>query len=331
MKKFLISIVITAAAFLSGCRPFNTPDLHIIEANETAFVVPLEGANLSTQGQFESVEFLERSKVATKRIVVDRRWRSTGYLWLSGEYVPTARVITVSRTPVSRVWQPVRDPKNGGYMNGIDVESKDSIGFSVGINITAQVLEPETAVFLYWYPGKDLASVIDTNIRADVQIALSEQFAQWDLNTAKAKKNDAFEAVRDMIVPKYKQYGITITSFGLSGGFWFEDEVIQESINAAYAAEMMVARREQEKQAQIFENERLLSIAENQRDQAAAFAQAADSRKAQVQAEVAMMQAEALLEAVKKWDGTLPNFVTIGDSGQSLLMQLPTSLGTSSQ
>jgi hypothetical protein len=36
-----------------------------------------------------------------------------------------------------------------------------------------------------------------------------------------------------------------------------------------------------------------------------------------------MMQAEALLEAVKRWDGKLPNFLTVGENGQSLLMQLP--------
>jgi hypothetical protein len=323
-KLILVASILASLAIVSGCRPYNAPQPYLIESNETAFVIPLEGESLKGQGRFESVEFLEKTKVATKRIEVAKRWRQTGRLWFSGEYVETARVIAVSRTPVSRAWQP-KLQKDGTLQGGIDVESRDAIGFALGINITAQVLEPNTARFLYWYTGKSLADVIDSNIRADVQVILSEQFSQWDLNDAKLRKNEAFENVRTKIVAKFEEYGITITSFGLAGGLWFEEREIQDAINLAYTAEMLVQRREQEAQAQIFENTRLLSIALNQKEQALAFAEAASARQAQVNAEVAMLQAEALLEGVKKWDGKLPQFVNVGagGSGTNFLHQLP--------
>ena len=121
MKKTTPLLLISTLLFASGCgviKPYNKPDVVVIEPNETAFVIPLEGASKSNQASFDSIEFLNEAKVATKRIEVAKRWLKTGRLPASGEYIPTARVITVSRTPVTREWKP-EEGKNQG--DGIEV------------------------------------------------------------------------------------------------------------------------------------------------------------------------------------------------------------------
>lgn len=327
-NKIQIIIAITLGTLFAGCgpiglRPVNVPDIKEIKNNQTAFVVPLEGATKSNQRGFDSIEFLEASKVATKRIEIAKRWRQTGRFWRQGEWIPVAKIITVSRTPVTREWKPTEEIKKNGKIKisggqGIEVESRDSIGFAVGINITAQILEPDTAKYLYYYPGKDLSSVMDSNIRGDIQSSLSREFGKRSLEECKIEKNVAFESVKQQIIDKYKGYGITITSFGLAGGLWYEDQEIQDAINQAYTAEMKIKQKEQDKLAQEQENMRLLSIAENQRQQAEEFAKAAEARKKQVEAEVEMIRAEAFAEAVKKWDGALPKFMTGGQDSNML-------------
>ncbi len=322
-NKLIILIAFSVMLSFTACKPYNRPDVIEIQNNETAFLIPLEGTSKSGQKSFDSVEFLEDAKVATKRIMVPKRWFQKGRMYFSGEYIPTLKVITVNRTPMTREWQPKQE--NGKLVGGVGVESRDSIGFAVGINITAQIEEPDTATFLYYYPSKELHQIIDSNIKADVQAGLSREFGKRDLEDCKTQKNEAFDVVKAEIVEKYKQYGITITSLGLAGGLWFEDKEIQDSINAAYVAEMKIKQKEQEKDAQKFENERLLSIAENERKQADIFAQAAEARKKMVQTEVQMKMVEAFGVAVSKWDGKTPETLILGGEATNLLYQLKPS------
>ena len=100
----VVLLMVVMVSVLSGCRrPYNTPQFVTIEANQTAFVIPLEGAT-SDQGQFESVDFLKKSQVATKRIEVPRKWVQTGRYDWQGEYMDTVRVIVVDRFPETREW-----------------------------------------------------------------------------------------------------------------------------------------------------------------------------------------------------------------------------------
>ena len=44
------------------------------------------------------------------------------------------------------------------------IESKDSVGFSVGFNCTAYIKEGDTAHFLYMYRSKSLAQMMDGDL-----------------------------------------------------------------------------------------------------------------------------------------------------------------------
>lgn len=300
---------IVVLGVLTGCGPMRVDPLDNIDTNETAFVIPLEGENKDSQKQFESIEYLDSQKVASKRVTIPQKMRQTGRLWMDYEWVPTIRVVKVNRTPVTREW--TAEAKG----QPIAVESKDSIGFSIGVNITAFIEEKDTAKFLYYHRDKSLSAVIDSNIRGEIQNILSEEAARRNLEQCKREKNEIFEAAKKRIIPFAQKYGITICSFGIADGYCYDDPKVQDAINAAYVYEMSIKSEEQKKTAQEQINLRLLSIAENERKQAEEFAKASEARKKQVETEIIKMQAEAMLTFAQKWNGQVPQFMTLGGGG----------------
>lgn len=189
----LWAILGIAAAHLTACGPAQIPPIVDIETNETAFLVPMEGESKEGQERFMSVDFLEQNKAPTKRVTLPIRKRSTGRVWFDYEWLPTLRVVTVNRTPVTREWTAEEGTGTEAKDQGIHVESKESIGFSVGVNLTASVTEEDAATFLYWYAGKKLAEVVDENVRGFVTSVLSREFGERDLMTGKGAKAEIFK------------------------------------------------------------------------------------------------------------------------------------------
>lgn len=317
----LYTIGTVALLALVSCKPVRVDELKDIEPNETAFVIPLE-TDTSKQEKFESVEFLESQQVAAKRIKIEQRERKVGRWWFSVQWVPTMRVLTVDRTPVTRNWTTDISENKGNRVSlsekTFGVESKDSIGFSVGVNVSAYIDEKDTATYLYYYRGGDLEKVMDRNVREKVHTVLSQEFASRALEDCKTQKGEIRNALVTQVAEHFKDYGITITSIGLAEGLFFEQEEIQKAINDAYIAEMEVKREAQKTAAQLEINKRLLSQAQGEKAQAIEFAAAAAEREALVDIEIKRMKAEALLELAQKWDGQTPHFLG-GGSEQFLL------------
>lgn len=322
MKKTTILLMSLSSLFLASCmKPVRVDPIKEIEPNETAFVIPLE-MGTENQQKLESVEFLQQKQVAAKRVIISQRERKIGRGWWNYEWIPTVRVVTVDRTPVTRNW--IYDPKEYKNNNTIStktfgVESKDSIGFSVGVNASAYIDEKDTATYLYYYRGGALGDVMDTNIREKIHTVLSQEFASRTLEECKIEKTEIRDALQVQVADHFKKYGITITSIGLAEGLFFEQTEIQEAINAAYVAEMEVKREAQKTAAQSEINKRLLAQAQGEKAQALEFAAAAEERKKLVDIEIQKMKAEAMLEAAKKWDGKVPTYV---GGGENFLMNI---------
>jgi len=318
-------LIAALTLLLVSCGPPRVEPLKEIEANQTAFVVPLEGTT-GDQQKFESIEFLQSQQVATKRIIVPVRKRSLGRMYWSYEWVETQRVIVVDRTPITRSW--TENPRDSqqkriqASQSTFGVESRDSIGFQVGVNVSAYIEEKDAAKYLYYYRGNSLTSVIDSNIREKVHTVLSREFASRNLQEIKVQKVQITEALQKDVADHFLKYGITITSIGLAEGLDYEQTAIQDAINAAYIAEMAVERQIQEVRKQEEVNKQMILEAQGQQEQARIFAETAEERKKLVALEVEKMRAEALVEAVKRWNGTLPKFMTGGDSGMSFLMPI---------
>lgn len=322
MKRNLGSFIVITfiLATLSACGPARVEKFEEIGEHQTAFMVPLEGAAKSGQAKFMSIEYLNEAKVATKRVSLPLRKHVTGRFWFDYEWIPTMKVIKVDRTPVTREW--TGDEKTGttAKNQALWVESLDSIGFGVGVNITALIREEDAATFLYYYAGKPLKDVVDENVRGKVNSILSREFAKYELEGARKKKNDVFAEIAKETIADFKQYGVTITNLGLAEGMVYDNPDIQKSIDAVFGAEMKIQSEDRLAEAQKATNARLFSIAENERKQAEEFAKAAEARKKQADVEVAIKFADAILIWANKWDGHLPEKIL--PEGSNLLMGL---------
>lgn len=308
MKKSLWAVLAIFILVVSmiGCGPAKVEVFEEIKANETAFLVPLEGASKSKQAEFMSVKYLEENKVAAKRISIPIRKHKTGRLWFDFEYIPTMKVIKVNRAPVTREWTGDEGKGSSRKNEALWVESNDSIGFGIGVNITGMVKEEDTPLFLYTFAGTPLSIIIDQNVRGFINSILSQEFARHDLEVGRGKKNEIFEIASNNTIPYFKKMGITIASLGLAEGMIYRDTEIQEAINNAFTAEMNIKVQEQERLAQAEINEKNVDIATAERRAADEFAKAAEARKKQAEVEISIMLAKAKLMWVEKWDGKLP-------------------------
>ncbi len=325
MSKRTISTTLITVLFsivLFACAPPKVEKCIEIGGNETAFLVPLEGATKDSQSKFMSIEYLNSPevKVATKRITLPQRTKKTGRFYWDVEWVTTMRVITVDRSPVTREWTVETDTGSNIKNDAIQVESKDSIGFNVGINITAMIKEEDAAKFLYFYAGKELSTIVDNNVRGTVSSILSREFGSRDLQHCKSDKKDIQKTLENEVIAKYVQFGITISNVGLVGGLDYDNPDIQTAINTAYIAEMNVIKAAQEKLEQDEVNKKNIATAEANRTVAEEFAKAQEAATKKISLDIEMIKAQALLKAADKWSGAMP--ANILPSGSQLLFGL---------
>jgi len=318
MKKskllLMMSMMVVA---LSACGPVELPIYEEIQANETAFVIPLQGANKTDQGKFSSAEYLEEQKVATKRIYIPQTQVSTGRMPWSYKWIPTVKVLRVNRSPVTFVWE---------EKTGIKVESKDSIGFIVGINVSASIEEQNTAKFLYKYPSGNLSAVLSQIVKSQATEVLSREFAKYDLEGdenspgARQQKGVIVDLAKQKLVDYFAENGVTISTFGLIGGLSYEDKEIQVAINDNFKSELEIKNALNKRLEQEEINAKNVAMATAEKEAADEFAKAAEARAKLVNLNVSVMLAEAELEKAKRWDGKLP--ANIMPAGSNFILGL---------
>jgi hypothetical protein len=331
--KYLIALV--ALVGLTSCRPYEPQVFEVVENSETAYVIPLD-SDSGDQISFDSEEYLESRKVATKRIQVPHRWVKTGYTWLSGEHMASIRVITVDRTPVTREWVAGNGGTNADKDEAIWIESNDSIGFSVGFTATGKVEETDTSKFLYQYRSRSLADVMDTEVRARIQSVAADQAATADMDLLRTQKNEIISAIRTDVIPYFAEFGITITTVGMFGGFTYEEPRIQQSINETFiaqqekvvAAALLVAQVDKNAIIELEAN----AIAEKARRIASGEADAlrmVNEATAEVQGNPVFLEMKRIdLEMLRaeQWNGAYPQwYMSSGGNGNTpeFLMQVP--------
>ena len=307
----LLLVIVMSCTLFTGCRkPYDKPEFVTIEASQTAFLIPLVGDS-TTQSAFESEELLTEAKVATKEIQIPHRWVQTGRKHWMGEWKPSATLIVVERKPISRSWES-GDSTATSANKAIFGETSDQIGIYVGMNCTAMIEEKDAAKFLYRYNNTPLESVIDTDIKKLVEDRFNIETAKYTSTELGAKKGEIMEAVKEYVIPYFKEYGITITVLGMKEGVSYENDEIQKAIDAKFASEQE------------------LVIQQNKND--------ANIAKAEAEAQAMIMLAEAeakandllsqslndnLLEKMyyEKWDGKLPTIY--GGDDMTPIVQVP--------
>ena len=348
MKKLKSVILLTLMALFvmamsTGCmrKPYHAPVFEKIGTDESAYFVSLLGDTSEQQSMFASVDLLEEAKIATKEVEIPHRWVQTGRRSYQGEWRPSAEIIKVSRAPVTRSWTAGTNGTSSSNQ-GIVAESANSIGFTMNINLTAQIQEADTSKYLYTYGTKPLSSVLDSNVRMDVSSLIVGECAKRDIADVITQKNDIIEAVRVAITEKYEETGITITTFGSEGQITYDDPKIQEAINAEFVAKKdqtaqvvenatRVAKAKADAEAKQIaqETQNATDLAKAEADNAIKIANAeAEAEAIRLQAstltsQIKLKELEIQLALVKAWDGSYPDTYMGGDSDGITMIQLP--------
>jgi hypothetical protein len=300
MKKIILAISVIALTAGCGRKPYQEEKYVDIAPNETAFVIPLEQGTRSDQKQLKSIEYLEQKKVATKRIYTPTLWHQTGRFENEGDWIPSVVVIKVDRSPVTREWTKASNTGTSSVNQQINVESSNSIGFTVGITCTASIPEEDASRFLYWYSGKTLDKAVDDNVRSYVQDILTREFGQRDLSVCQRERKMVFDIMKEKTTEFFASRGIRIDNIGAAGEFTYTEPEIQTAINSQFIAE------------------KKNDAAKNEVMAAEQYAKASEAIKSQknLDAEVNMMN--ALAEAIKGGKLTWPETLVLSP-GMSLM------------
>lgn len=365
MRKTLVMVVALMGFMSTGCgmgwKPFEPVILETVKPQEEGFLVPLWGdtdaqtakrsvdpAKLTPAVDTVKAATLEQQQytaIDVKQVQIPHRWVQTGYngyfyLYLNGKWEPSATLITVDRSPVTREW--TAEPKRGTSTSdqAIWVMTADQVEFSTGWTVTARIESKQDASkFLYNYRNKTLADVLDQEVRSQVQTKFSLEVTDLPMEKLRNDATPHITKVVKDITEFFKTRGISITNLGISGGFVYKNESIGKKIvelfnaeqEAAIAKAHVAAQAEENKKIQLASEAKAKSIltereAEAKGIQAVADAKAYEIGKAQENKElyIELKQLELSTKQMERWDGRWPSYYMGGGQGLNALMQLPT-------
>ncbi|WP_293766142.1 SPFH domain-containing protein [uncultured Aquitalea sp.] len=293
MKKTMVLPAMAGALLLTACTHNAIDEFQEVGPSETAFLIALDGDTMKNQSRLQSVEFLEKNKVSDKRVMIPHRMVNLCPSCWWGQYqdMPSAKLIRISRAPVTREWTRSGLTGTSASNQAFSVETSESIDFDIGATMTAHINETDAAKFLYFYAGKQLAEVADSNIRSFVAASLARQFGANTLDWCRAHKNEVFanalKEAQDAFAPK----GIAIDNLGFVEGMTYHDQRIQDAINKKFEADVQVEAARQQ-----------LAAAET-------LAKAQTAVQAQQELEMKKRALDLQAKAIDKWDGHLPQVV----------------------
>jgi hypothetical protein len=224
-------------------------------------------------------------------------------------------LIIVERKPETREWTEVAKTGTTSKNEGIAAESKESIGFMARMNCSAQIDESDAARFLYRYNNKTLANTMDTEIRARIESKFVEECAKRNLDDILVNKSEIMKAVRDDVIPYFKERGITITVIGLKGELTYLNAEIQAAIDNKFkTAQALVSQRN--------ENERIVSKAKADAEAINIQVSSINQTIRLKELEVASKMADAQIEMGKNWrpniiGGDILKTLSIGADGKA--------------
>ena len=299
---------------LLGCKPYNANLIENIGPNETAWLIPLDANSSAGQAKFNSVAFLDQKKVSLKRVTIPQTYRSTGYTYGDAELIPTARLIKVDRSLVTREWTDNLTTGTTAKREGITVMTGDSVKLHTGLTITATILEEDASTYLYFHGEKPLHDVIDQNVRSFAVAELTKMYASMPLSEVQTNTAYIYNKLFEDSVEKFKAVGITISFLGNAEGLTYEDPKVQEAINRRYMAEQSIKIAQMDLQAQEVINKKTISIAKAQSDAAKMLVSDPEAVRLQNELKVKLILAEAQLAMSTNWNGKLPESIIPSDS-----------------
>jgi regulator of protease activity HflC (stomatin/prohibitin superfamily) len=357
MRNFLF---LFACLFFTGCwRPFHEPLLVDIQTSEVAILVETVNDNgqaiigPNNDSNNSETDFFRNRLVNARKVQIPYYWKQTHRAWLwqdftTGKWTSAARLIVVDTQPETREWSEDSE--------AIWVESKDSIGFSTGISITARIDNKEDAVkFLSNYPPKNmreittsggdpfsveiasLEQIMDKEVRIKIQEVFADEAASFDMDELRGRKKEVMANIRELVVPYFKERGITITTIGQFGGFDYQNPNTQLAIDKVFQAQQdqEVAKAE----AKAAEERKLAlklagegeasKILESKKGEAEAIKLVADAKAYELEklnqnpeAYLRLKQLEVKMKEIEKWSGDWPRVLFGGSEAPMMMMNM---------
>lgn len=307
------------ALTMTGCGPAKIEQFAEVADHETAFLIPLEGES-ENQEKFNSKDYLQKSLIAAKRVSLPLRKKVTGRMPWSYEWIPTARLITVARTPQHREWTQTDGAKTAQVLRA---QSSEGIKFTTGAVISALVTEDDSALFRSHFKNVPLDQILDTTVRGFCQERLAAEFGQKSLDNCQKDKSQVFSKTEADAIAEFHKVGITILYFGNHGGLAYLNDKVQTAIDSEYLQKLEKQISERKLVAQKTRNDTLNIIAKAEAEAASKRQEASEALQFMTTIEIAKLQAEARLNMAKKVSGKLPETILPTGSGdQNLMMQI---------
>lgn len=241
------------------------------------------------------------------------------------------------------------------------MQTKDSIGLTVGATTTCSITELEAATYLYYFGEKPLQQVVDENVRGYAQEILAREFGCVPLQNTPVRDRKAddpqvqlgikegrfavvilfdetgketgqqvvelgameakvaiFRKAAEAVRAEFKTKGISVDVFGMLDLTPKGD--IQNAINERFIAQQKILTAGEEQRAQAIQNQTRIQRAEAEATAALKYREAAEAIELKNRLDIAGKQADALVEAAKKWNGQLPSGIL--PQGSNLLFGL---------
>ncbi len=312
MKTIVLSLF--CLTLLIGCAPVKVLDVKEIKPNETAWAIPLDGSSQAGQVKFNSVEFLNQKKIASKRVMIDKVERSIGRMWFDIEWIPAVRVITVDRSLITREWTDSTNTGTSKKQEGIGVVTKDSVQLRVGLTVTASIDEDDASTYLYYHGERTLSDVMDQNIRSFAVAELTRQYGDLTLADAQTKGTQIYAALFADAKSAFKAKGITVQYLGNAEGLTYSDPKVQAAINQSYQASQDAKTAQAEQDAQKIRNATKVLVSQADADAASKMFAVQEASKFNNALQISLLEAQARMKMAEKWSGTLPANILPSDS-----------------
>ena len=258
--KFISAAVATVLMMtsVSSFAYYDTTDkaeAYLIKPNETAFWIPDNGDNVSSQSKLNSSQYLESHKVAAKRFIIPHAKFNNSGGWSFDAYVPTGRLILVDRSQYARDWT-VATRGTSNLDESIPCQTKEGLNYTISVNIGASITEDQVAQYLYTFGvlspkgsdtdpaviftsvfyGRPLNDVMDKVIHKNIEGLMCHEVASRGMDQANADMNIMMDNVRKQATEYMASVGITLDFIGYSNTVLFDPEV-QKAINDRYVAQ----------------------------------------------------------------------------------------------
>lgn len=344
-KIFLRSMGITTVALLAlfnaGCyQPFQPIDLKTIGTNEEGFLIPLQG-DVKKQTSTNNEEFLKSNLVSTKQVQIPQQWvqldYNTWFTW-SGEWRPAATLITVDKTPITRIWTAEKNSGTSAQDEAIWVMTADQVEFSTGWVITARIPDRDSAVkFLHNYPNGSLKDVLDHEVRAKLQALFGLETTDLPMDELRKNATPHISKVVQEVDKFFSERGILITNLGISGGFVYKNSSIQDQLVKVFNAEQeknlaiaaTQAQTEQNKKIQLAAEAEAKSVLTRAKAEADAIKAVADAKAYEIQKAkedlttyLSLKRIELETKRLERWNGVFPQYF-IGSDRPDMLLNMP--------